>query len=123
MKGNGRRQIYLRFGASLAASSGDPGASADGRETKAPAHRNQRTGLRFVGRFGYELHGSKYFARGRGDRSGEPFLCAGAFSPGDGERLFGPRLQGDMDSKKADRRRLYLTGGGSANVWLDIKNE
>ena len=85
MQGNGRRQIYLRFGASLVATRG----SVPMEERRA-----------------------KYFARGRRDRCGESFLCAGAFSPGDGERLFRPRLQDHMDSTEADRRRICSGGSG-----------
>src|ERR1700679_3294410 len=43
-------------------------AEVHGREAKVRADRDQRAGLRIVGRLGHELRGAEYLSRGRRDR-------------------------------------------------------
>src|ERR1700732_2697986 len=103
-RAKGRRIVYLTFAISLPRR---VGTNADGREAKVPAHRNQRASLRIVERVGDRLHGAKYLAGGRRHRRRESRLRAGELSPGDGERLFNPRMQDRMDPEKAGWREFY----------------
>ena len=69
-----------------------------------------------MGGLGHELHVAEYLARGRRHRRGEPFLCAGAFSSRDRKRLVGPRVQGDLDPEKTDRRGFRFRAAGASIV-------
>jgi hypothetical protein len=65
------------------------GTGRDGREAKISTNGDRRAGLCFIRRFCHALRGSKYLARGRGDRCRERRLRPAALSPGDGKEFLG----------------------------------